>query len=93
MLLKGRYDRWAVIPQELVMQDYWGITWFRDRLYLATMNILVELTVNGLSPVAFAGDFPHTCFNLAVALDHSVMWSTGAKDVFSFDGTTWTRID
>lgn len=93
VLLKGRRDRWDVIPQDLVEQDFWGIAWFRDRLYLATMNLLLELSGGTLSPVAFADDFPRTCFHLAVALDGSVLWSTGAKDVFSFDGITWTRID
>jgi len=93
VLLKGRHDRWEIIPQDLVAQDFWGIAWFGDRLYLATMNLVLELVDGALAPVVFGDDFPQTCFNLAVALDSSVMWSTGAKDVLSFDGTTWTRID
>lgn len=93
LLMKGRHDKWQVIEAGVVQQDFWGIAWFADRLFLASMNLLFALTDKGLVPVEFDDDFPSSCFHLAVALDGSVMWSTGAKDVFSYDGTSWTRID
>lgn len=93
ILLKGRRNTWNVIQQDLVADDFWGIAWFGDRLYLSTMHLILELTDSGLAPVVFKGDFPTTCFHLAVASDESVMWSTGSKDLFSFDGSAWKRID
>jgi len=93
MLIKGRQARWEVLERDQITQDIWSLAWFKGRLYAATMNLILELTDEGLKPVPFEGDFPRTSFHLAVALDGSVMWSTGAKDLFSFDGTTWTRLD
>jgi hypothetical protein len=92
-LLRGRRNRWDIVEQGKVPQDLWSLAWFENRLFAATMNLVLELTADGLKPVAFADDFPRTSFHLAVALDRSVMWSTGAKDLFSFDGSKWTRLD
>jgi len=45
-----------------------------------------------LNDVAWTNDDkPATCLRLTAA--DGVMWSIGAKDVLSFDGKTWTRID
>jgi hypothetical protein len=40
--------------------------------------------------VDFGDDTPSTCHRLTSA--EGVLWSVGAEDLFSFDGTTWQRI-
>ncbi|MGV8644372.1 hypothetical protein ACV35T_33540, partial [Pseudomonas aeruginosa] len=44
-----------------------------------------------LKEVDFGDEQPQRCFHLSAA--DGVLWSIAAKDIFSFDGQQWTRID
>jgi hypothetical protein len=91
MLIKGRGSRWQVIEHASTDEDFWGISWFNDKLYLSTMRAVFRLEGDRLKQVDFGKDAPRTCFHLSAA--DGVMWSIGAKDVMAFDGKSWTRID
>ena len=69
----------------------WGLTWFGDKLYLSTRASVYFLEDDKLKPVEMGDDKPSTCYHLSSA--DGVMWSIGPKDVMSFDGKTWSRID
>lgn len=90
-LIRGRGDIWEQINHDETTDDFWGIAWYNDHLYLSTMRAVYQLVGNGLKPVDFGHDKPSSCFALSTA--DSVMWSIGAKDVMAFDGKQWTRID
>jgi len=90
LLLRGRDDRWEVMELEGEPDDFWGIAWFKDRLYLSSMRAVYVLDGNALTPVEY-GDETTSCYHLAASKDF--LWSIGPKDVVSFDGKTWTRID
>lgn len=90
-LLRGRRTRWELIDLGDFTRDFWDLHWFNDKLYLATMSALFTLTNSGLMPVDFGDDEPATCYRLTSA--EGVLWSVGSDDVFSFDGTSWTRVD
>lgn len=92
-LLAGRNDRWDVLPQEDVEDDFWDLCWFgkKKRLYVASMSYLYELKDRELVPVDFGDDAPDSCYKLTEA--DGVMWSVGQEDLFSFDGRRWTRWD
>jgi hypothetical protein len=90
-LLRGRDGRWEVIGQESTQEDLWRAIWYREKLYLSTMRFLYTLEDNRLEQVDFGGDVPITCFHLSAA--DGVLWSIGAKDVMSYEGTNWVRID
>lgn len=91
-LLHGRHDLWEVIDLDPFIQDFWDAHWFNDKLYLATITGLFTWTeADGLLPVDFGADQPATCYRLTSA--EKVLWSIGTDDVFSFDGTQWTRVD
>ena len=95
LLLKGRGEEWKVIAHGK-RDDLWNLAWFNDRLYVATMKAVFWLSEEAdgdyLNDVEWTnGDKPKTCLRLSAA--DGVLWSIGAKDVLSFDGTTWTRID
>ena len=90
-LLKGRHDTWKVVDLGDFNDDLWAVRWFKDRLYLASMKALFTLGDGGLEPVDFGDDAPATCYRLTDA--EGVLWSVGSGDVFSFDGSTWTRAD
>ncbi len=95
LLLKGRGDQWKILDHGK-RDDFWNLAWFNDRLYIATMKDVFWLSEEAdgdyLNDVAWTNDDkPATCLRLTAA--DGVMWSIGAKDVLSFDGQTWTRID
>jgi hypothetical protein len=90
-LVKGRGDQWAVIDLSSVTVDLWSLEWFAGKLYLASTRDVFSLTDNGLVPIDFGTDAPGSCRYLDAG--DEVMWSIGAKDIFSYDGNIWTRID
>ncbi len=59
LFLKGRDNNWEIIEQELTTQDFWGLEWFNDRLYIATTTSLYELENNELRLVNFGKIFLH----------------------------------
>lgn len=94
VILRGRDDKWTVIAEKGTGSNYWDAHWFNDRLYMATMGGLKEYTEKeGVKLVTFEGadDYPDSCYHLTAA--EGVMWSIGSEDIFSFDGTKWTRIE
>jgi hypothetical protein len=91
MLIRGRDERWEQIEHDRTKDDFWGIAWYNDHLYLSTMRGVFVLEDSELKPVSFGKDRPSSCFALSAA--DGLMWSIGAKDVMAFDGKEWTRID
>lgn len=91
ILLRGRGEQWAVLEQQELEDDFWDLRWFGDALYVASMDTLYRLQGADLKPVDFGGDAPASCYKLSDA--DGVLWSIGQENLFSFDGTTWTRWD
>jgi len=89
-LLVRRGGVWRFIDHEATEDDFWSVREFNGRVYLATMRAVYELSGNSVTPTHFGADAPETCFTLSVA--GNLLWSIGAKNVFSFDGTRWTRM-
>jgi hypothetical protein len=90
LLLRGRHDKWEVIDHGVTSEDFWGLAWFNDRLYVASTNFLYELRKADLNLVDFGDAVPNSCYHLSTA--DNIMWSIGAKDVVEFDGKAWTTI-
>jgi hypothetical protein len=91
MLWNGRHDHWGIVNHKNVIDDIWGLAWFNDKLYLSTTTAVYTLEGDRLEFVDMGDDQPNTCFHLSAA--DGVLWSIGAKDVMSYDGKKWTRID
>lgn len=90
-LITGMGDTWKKektgLPVDLV-----SICWFQDRLYAAsTRDIFVLNDSSVFEPIVIPGDYPATCGKLMQS--GGLMASAGERDLFSFDGTNWTRID
>lgn len=91
LMVSGRQDEWSVLEAEGIDDDIWSLAWFRDRLYAATTTDLFELKKNKWGFVDTGNEEPDTCYKLSVG--DGVLWSIGAKDIISFDGKKWTRIE
>ena len=90
-LIRGQRDRWDVIDHFATKDDFWGISWYNDHLYVSTMNDVYRLEGDKLMRLDFGEDKPSSFLTLSAA--DGVLWSIGPKDVMSFDGKAWTRID
>jgi len=92
LLLCGQGPVWEVVEHESMDDDIWGLAWYRGCLYLATnRSVFVLSRDRRLTRVYFGSDPPRTCFHLSTGA--GVLWSIGPKDVMSFDGFVWSRID
>jgi hypothetical protein len=91
LLLRGREDRWEVVELEGEQDDFWGIAWFKERLYLSSMRKVYVLDRDRLVPVDFGEEEASSFYHLTATKD--ILWSIGPKDVLAFDGNAWTRID
>lgn len=93
VVIRGRRDRWEVVEKGSIHDDFFSLKFFKGTLFLATQYSLYTFDEYGIGDVDFGADRPESCYKLSVAPDGSCMWSTGLKDLFSFDGKRWTRID
>jgi hypothetical protein len=91
ILLRGRGDRWEVLEQAGLEDDFWDLRWHDNGLFVASMSTLYRLRDRRLSPVDFGADAPASCYKLCDA--DGVLWSVGQENLYAFDGTTWTRWD
>lgn len=91
VLVRGRGDLWEVVDLAGFSEDLWSLAWYKGKLYVATMDHVLTLDAGGLKPINMGNDRASTCYDLV--LGSGMLWSVGAKDVMSFDGKNWSRID
>ncbi len=89
-LLRGRGKKWEAIEHSAAKEDFWGMEWFKGKLYLSTMHFVFELNGNDLERVDHGEDPPLTCYHLSAA--DGLLWSIGGRDVLEFNGHQWSRI-
>jgi hypothetical protein len=91
-LVRGRANAWEIVPIDAFEDQIWGLAWFNDRLYLSTLSNVYRLEPDGsVVRVNMGKDQPETCYHLSA--HDGVLWSIGRKDIMSFDGKRWTRIE
>jgi hypothetical protein len=89
-LIRGRGSQWEVLELNLPV-DLWSLAWFEGRLYACSMRDIFVWEDDGFQPLIIEGDRPKTVQYLSVA--EGGLCAVGPKDIFHFDGKTWTRID
>ena len=96
-LLSGRDTQWEVIKQDATEEDFWGATWFKDKLYLCTSNRLYVLVDGSVEPLEIKSSkklkfTQNDCFSRLDSND-DVMWSVGEKmAIWTEDGVNWTEV-
>lgn len=90
-LLKGRHNEWESVLLENNADDYWGLSWFKDKLFIATLNELFTLENDQLIPVNFGLHRPESFGKLTQS--DGILWSIGTSDLWNFDGHKWQKID
>lgn len=89
-LIRGKEDQWEIIDLDDLSDDLWSLAWYNDELYVATMKQVYRLSDDQLVPVDMGPDTAWSCYQLSVR--NGLLWSIGAKDLFSYDGSLWQRL-
>jgi hypothetical protein len=89
ILLRGHGDAWESVDQTRTDKNFWGLEWFRDRLYLSTNDGVFRLDDRDeLESVDLALPGPRTYSQLHA--NKGALWSFGPKHLsWTEDGKIW----
>jgi len=90
-LLRGRNDVWDSLDGSQMVDDVWGMAWFKGSLYISGMRGIYTVQDDAIIPVSINLDDVTSFFWLAKT--EGILWSVGANDVIAFDGESWGRVD
>jgi len=90
-LLRGVNGAWEVLEQEETEEDFWGMTLFQDRVYLANYDGIFRVDGDTLTRVEM--DLGPKFTTAYLDAKDGVMWSVGQKHLaVTEDGITWRDI-
>ncbi len=93
MILRGRHNAWEVVEQDVTEEAFSGIEYAFGSLYLATeVGDIYRLDAQDeLTLVDTGNGKPSTTHSLHY--NDGVLLSTGAHDIYLFDGERWMEIE
>jgi len=82
---------WETIDHSTTEDDFWGMTLFQNRLYLATYSGVFLFDDDDLIPVNMK--LPRILSTAYLDSNDGAMWSVGQKDMaYTQDGIIWTEV-
>jgi len=92
LIIRGAQNQWEIIEQKVTTDQFWGATWFRNRLWLSTSKDIYALNADkSVENVSLGLAEPTTCGWLMSADD--IIWSVGSQHlVWSKDGDNWMQV-
>ncbi|MEW8692975.1 MAG: hypothetical protein AB2535_18210 [Candidatus Thiodiazotropha endolucinida] len=91
VLLRNINGHWEVIDHQETISDFWDMAWYKNKLYISTMESLYCYNGKTFEDIDFGIDHPNTCYHLSVS--DGLMWSIGSNDILAFNGNEWRRIN
>jgi hypothetical protein len=88
-VIRGFPDHWARLDHQQTEEDFWSVTTFRGRVYVASLRGVYELQGERLTPVD--DDTPSASHHKLYAND-DIMLSVGSHTLLVTDGTQWSQI-
>ena len=89
-LFRGNRGTWSDLSDPDVDCNFYGMTPYKGKLYLAHAGGLYVHDGEAFAPVDFGLDGPVGCHRLHA--NEGVLWSFGIDDLVYFDGANWTRV-
>lgn len=88
VVLRSVNGTWETLNHDATQDDFWGMTVFEGRLYLAAYEGLFVVDGNDLLSVDM--NLPERASTAYLDAKDGVMWSVGQKDLaYTDDGTIW----
>jgi hypothetical protein len=92
IILRGKTDRWEIIEQDITKEDFWGITYFHENIYLSNYDGVFKLDNGNLILVNMG--LSSEVSTAYLDANDGVLWSVGNKDlVYTENGKTWTVVE
>lgn len=91
VLVRGRGEVWEVLSSGIT-DAITGLRLWKDQLYALTAKGVYRHDGAKLVPVPLPKKDPPKTFRM-LDISRDALWSIGGKDIFTYDGTTWTRIE
>ncbi len=90
VILCGHDNQWETIEQNVTTDDFWGMEWYNDKLYLACDSGLFTLSEGVIEPAVMG--LENVTYQHLHAND-GFLWSFGPKHVcYSEDGIKWNDV-
>lgn len=92
ILLRGKTNQWEVIDHDATDQDFWGMAFFKGKLFLSGEQGIFVLDGDELNSVDMGIEKEFTTSYLDAK--EGAIWSVGSKDIaVSADGVTWYEVE
>jgi hypothetical protein len=89
IFIYGKDENWKIKQTDFELIN---LCWFKNNLYASSTQHIFKLNENeNFEIVEILGDSPETCGKLST--NGEIMISAGERDLFSFDGENWKRLD
>lgn len=92
VLLEGRGDAWKIIEQAATSDDFWGLEWFREQLYIASEDCIYLLTAAGDLQEVDTGESEEDRTHYDLHANDGILLSVGQKTLLWTDGVTWHEV-
>ncbi len=92
VLLQSNGETWKVIDHHVTDDDFWGLEWFKDRLYIASEPCLYRLKSTGTLEAVDTGDSEDDQTYYDLHANDGVLWSVGPKTLLWTDGKKWHEV-
>lgn len=89
IIIKGRGPQWEIIDQDIIDDTVWDLAWFRDKLWLSTVNSLYVTEDDAIENVVLGES--NSSFRY-LAGDEEVLWSIGSRDLFLNKNGVWNAV-
>lgn len=91
VLLHGTAKGWRIIPQTETTKDFWGLSLFRNNIYLSNYDGIFVLDGKNLRKVKT--QLPKASTTAFLDSNEDVLWSVGHKDLaYTEDGIQWHKV-
>jgi hypothetical protein len=94
VLLRGCGDAWEVVDHGMTEEDFWGLEWFQEKVYMSSAKAVYRLRsdeeLDILDTVDMRLGRNRTCYDLHA--NDGVLWSVGPKHLSWTDGTRWNDV-
>jgi hypothetical protein len=89
ILLQGNKNAWSVVDHAATEEDFWSVAYFRDQVYLSSLQSIYVLVGDSLERV---DDGSETGSYYHLSANDDIMISVGAAAILLFDGDEWVEL-
>ena len=90
-LVRGRNEAWEKLPTGMT-ENITGLRLWKDQIYVSTAKGVYRHDGDKLVAVPLPKKDPPKTFGM-LDISREALWSIGGKDIFTYDGKSWTRIE